>query len=331
MERNPSVLKDCVSLVRWIAYLKTIRPEAVIAATPKASLLAVTAAWLTRRPVRMYQVWGLRLETEKGPRRRVLRALERLTVRLATHVVCNSPSLAESMKTNGLMGKKVPIVLGKGSSHGIDLDRFKRGITTSEVPAKTQQFLEKRPAAMVFGFIGRINQDKGVGTLLAAMEVLEREKLPGVCILVGPIEDPLLGEQLASLALPSNIHYAGATADPRPFLECFDVLCLPSRREGFPNAVLEAAAMGVPAIVTDSTGTVDSVVDGKTGRVVRTDDTEDLAGAMVEAIQNPGRWSRFGAQARSWVEKHFSRVEIWNLQERLISDAIASSSDCNVQ
>ncbi|MEO9247704.1 glycosyltransferase family 4 protein [Citricoccus nitrophenolicus] len=331
MERNPSPIKDALSLLRWIRILRLHRPNVLVAATPKASLLALTAARLTACPTRIYQVWGLRFETTTGWHRILFRTLERVAATMATDVICNSRSLASVAEASGVTGGHAPRVLGDGSSHGVDLEYYSRDAQFPELPETTSDFLKEHAGFTVIGFVGRITPDKGVEVLLEALQVCHDRGLPIACVVVGSAEDGALSKRLIdSESLYPMIHFAGAAEDPRPYFAAFDVLCLPSRREGFPNVVLEAAAMGIPAIVTDSTGTVDSVQDGITGRIVTTDDTKALAQALEHAALNHQYWRDMGVAARSRAEAKFSKHRLWRLQEEAIQEtllAIAPAED----
>lgn len=320
MRREPSPLKDLCSLVRWLTVLNDVSPTVVVAATPKASLLALTAAFLNRVPVRVYQLWGLRLETETGVRRLILKALEKVTIMSATKVVANSLSLVSAAGREGILRRRGAEVVGAGSSHGVDLERFSRDADIPDLPGPTQAFLREHGGSTVVGFIGRLHNDKGLDTLLEALESLsEHSSAKIACIVVGGTENPDLQRRIAEKSAALDIHMAGQAKDPRPFIMTFDMICLPSRREGFPNVILEAAAMGVPAVVSDATGVVDSVVSDVTGLVFRTGQAEELAEAIESLAVDPARLANLGRAARDRAVKEFDNVLIWDLQEEALA------------
>lgn len=126
MERDPHPFLDLKSLAVLGWQLRKIKPDVLTYATPKASLLGSIAGFLLRIPVRVYQVWGLRLETVEGPRRRLLALLEQVTSFLSTGILANSNSLAQRYRELGLNAGRPVDMLGRGSSHGVDVDRFSR-------------------------------------------------------------------------------------------------------------------------------------------------------------------------------------------------------------
>ncbi|GGM00700.1 hypothetical protein GCM10010038_33490 [Glutamicibacter protophormiae] len=102
------------------------------------------------------------------------------------------------------------------------------------------------------------------------------------------------------------------------------MLVLVSRREGFPNVVLEAAALEVPAIVSDATGCVDAVEHDITGAIVPVSDPEALAAAIALALRNP-EWKNFGSAARKRVVRDFAQETVWGLHSAAFSGSILGS------
>lgn len=315
MRRDPSPMRDLVSLANVVRALVKIRPNVIVTATPKASLLGCVAAFICRVPVRVYQLWGLRLETEIGPRREVLRALEWLTARAATQVVANSSSLARRARELGVTGGKVVRVLGPGSSHGVDVGRFSVDAVLDPVDSATLEFLSQGVGLPTLGFVGRVHDDKGIDTLIDALRLCAASGLSMNVLVVGPNESDRATHDLQKLEPSIRLRIVGRVADARPYYRVLDFLCLPSRREGFPNVVLEAAAMGIPTITSDATGAIDSVVDGRTGIIFRTDDTGDLASAIRKLAEDKPYREQLGLNALSHVWTHFRAQEIWRLQE----------------
>ncbi|MDR2997029.1 MAG: glycosyltransferase family 4 protein [Microbacterium sp.] len=309
MERDPAPLKDLVSLIRMMRLIARARPDAVVYATPKASLLASIAARLFGVPARVYALWGIRFETAQGAERVLYRGIERMIATSSTAVVANSASLAARAAELGVTGADRVVVLGEGSSHGVDSKRFSRRAQLPEIDAATARFLADHEG-ITLGFVGRLHPDKGIDTLMAAASRLTAQGEAVRVILVG-------GEEGADVEIPPGVavHLTGEVPDVRPYLDVFDVLVLMSRREGFPNVVLEAASMEVPAIVSDATGCVDSVLDGVTGYVVPTGDADALGSAIAELAGDPAGLRALGVAARDRAVKSFDPEYVWRLSE----------------
>lgn len=311
MKREPNLPADFSSLVRLTRELRQLQPDILVYATPKASLLSAIAGTLARVPKRIYQLWGLRLETIKGPLRAVLGMTEKLTSILSTSVLANSPSLKRKYVELGLAPASKVEVLGRGSSHGVDLEYFSVSATMTSLDSATRHFLDSG-TGLTIGFVGRMHPDKGIDTLVqAAILSATRSGKALRLVFVGRDEGAL--PALSSRELPPSlrVHWTGEVSDPRPYLREFDVIALLSAREGFPNVVLEAAAMGVPAIVSNATGAMDSVVHGATGFVLRSNKPSELAD-LIDGTQI-ATLKKMGDSAREYVREHFEQKAVWEL------------------
>ena len=306
MARAISPFADLGALYRLARVVREFQPDVVSAGTPKAGLLGTLAAFLMRVPQRVYVLRGLRLETARGWRRRLLTMTERVAARLATKVVCVSPSLRSRCLDLRLARAEKVTVLGSGSSNGVDTARFAPG----DAPASLVPF---PPDIPVIGFVGRFTHDKGIADLLAAFARLRLE-MPGlVLLLVGDHEegDPVSPRVTRQLAECSEIHVIGFVQDTAPYYRRMSVLAFPSAREGLPNAPLEAAASAVPTVAYRATGTIDAVVDGRTGAIVEQGDVEALAEALLRYLEDPELAANHGREARERVLEEFRSEIVW--------------------
>lgn len=318
--RSMAPFQDLKVLIKLTAWMRRQNPAAVVSATPKAGLIATTSARIARVPVRLYQVWGLRLETVSGWQRRLLHLLERTAVSSATHVLANSRSLAAELVALGIAREGVVKVLGEGSSHGVDTGRFSPDCEAS-LDAETQEFLDKTPGDMTVTYVGRLHPDKGINTLVrAALSCLEQGVR--VRLLMVGRQDGWDASDLP-VEMTDLVYFAGPVPDPRAYILAADALSLPTRREGFPNVVLEAAALGVPTVTTRATGAVDSVVDGETGYLVAVDDPDELADRLVQMSRDRAELSRMGHVARQRVLRHFRKEYVEKLQRDFLRQAVA--------
>ena len=328
MERLTSPVSDLVAFIRLIALLRRLRPDVLKIATPKAALLGSVAGWLTGVPVRVYEMWGLRLEGAVTlPQRVILWLAERLTVLLATDVVCVSHSLRAEATARRLFGRRDrPVVLGNGSSNGVAPERWDPGF------ARVDRELVRAswgadPDDLVVGFVGRLCYDKGVPDLLDAFRALS--DLPVALVLVGPVEDEELRARIAELG--DRVVHLDMTLDLSPVYVGIDVLCLPTRREGFPNVVLEAALAEVPSVTTTATGARDSVVPGITGWLVETGNVPELAERLRACAADRGAIRSAGRAARARALRDFRPEEIWaGLESVYRGRAVQSSGRAGV-
>lgn len=309
-----SLLRDLRSLAAMIALMRQIRPDVVNAGTPKAGLIGMLAAWIVGVRARVYVLRGLRLETATGRTRRMLTFTEKLACRCAHRVVCVSDSLRERAVQTGLVSETKAIVVGSGSSNGVELERFRPDPALLREAATARERLGLDEDARTVGFIGRLTRDKGIVELIEAFERLYAEDSSRRLLLVGDTEhgDPLPAHTHEVLDRHPGVVRAGFVAETAPYYQLMAVLCLPSYREGFPNAPLEAAAGGRPTVTTDATGARDSVADGTTGYVVPLGDVEALTAALGRLLSDPATCGDMGAQAQIRAAEEFSPDRVWN-------------------
>jgi len=310
MKRAIAPFADIVALFRLWRLLRGIRPDMAEFSTPKAGLLGSLAAGLCGVPIRVYLLRGLKLETTKGIKRRILLAAERLAAACAQVVVCNSESLRAEALALGIAPAAKLRVLGDGSSHGVDIERFAPG------PSEVRSELGIPDGVPVLGFVGRLTRDKGVPELIDAFDAILRAEPKTRLVLVGwfdDAEDALDGRLRARILRHPQIHYLGMVADVAPYYRAMDVLVLPTWREGFPNVVLEAAATGIPVVTTLSTGSRDAVLPEVTGLLVPPGYPDAVCEAVLKLIRDPERSHAMGRAARAWVIEHYVNGRVLEL------------------
>jgi len=307
MERRITPFRDMVALWRLWRLFRRLRPTIVHSHTPKGGLLGTLAACLARVPVRIYTMHGLPLLTARGWKRWLLYWTERITCRYATGVSAVSRSLCNVVVEQRLCPAEKIKVLLQGSIAGVDaLGRFNPANRNAERESIRRQYGIPQDA-LVLGFVGRIVRDKGCVELTYAWRQL-RETFPTAYLLmVGPFEphDPLPADVLALLSTDERVCFTGRVADTAAYYAAMDVLVLPTYREGFPNVVLEAAAMELPVVATQTIGCVDAVVDGKTGMLVPVGDAGALSDALRIYLADESLRRGHGAAGRERVLAEF--------------------------
>ena len=310
MRRSIAPLADLVALFRLWWVLGNYKPDLVEFSTPKAGLLGMLAALLRGVPRRIYMLRGLKLERSRGFKRWVLLTAERVACSCAHRVLCNSKSLRAEALALGLAPSAKLLVLGEGSSNGVDVERFSPGPS-----AVREQFSIPREAPVV-GFVGRLTRDKGLPELIEAFDRILLAEPSTHLLLVGwfdRAEDALAAELRRRILTHPRIHCTGFVADTAPYYRALDVMVLPTWREGFPNAVLEAAATGIPVVTTESTGARDAVVAEVTGLLIPPGYPEAIVEAVVKLLRDPARRFHMGRAARAWVVEHYSEERVLGL------------------
>lgn len=317
MERRISVWKDLVSLFRLIKVIRREKPWMVHTVTPKAGLLGMMAAWICGVPVRVHMFTGLVFPTEHGFKRRILILTDKITCACATLINPEGKGVMNDLKRFGISSKDMKVV-GNGNINGVDMDFFCR--TTEVMNAAT---ILRRNNGFTFCFVGRIVGDKGMNELAEAFEKLIAIYPDCRLLLVGDFEeklDPVRVETKTFFKECGQVAFVGWQDDIRPFLAASDVFVFPSYREGFPNVVLQAGAMGLPCIVTDINGSNEIIDDGVNGLVVPSHSVDRLFEAMKRMIEDDEMRICMARRARAMIANRYDRRYVWNEIKKLYSE-----------
>jgi glycosyltransferase involved in cell wall biosynthesis len=291
----------------WFLFKKfrTERPFAVHTLTPKAGLLGMCAAWLARVPVRVHTFTGQVWVTRQGPMRWVLKAADQCIAVLATDVLVDSPSQRNFLIQEGVVSAQRSTVLGEGSICGVDTQRFS---PSRSVCRQVRADMDSSTDALVCLYLGRLNRDKGVLDLASAFAQVANKHPKAQLWVVGPDENDMFAHMQTVLgAYSQQLRRVGYTSEPERFMQAADLFCLPSYREGFGSAVIEAAACGVPALVSRIYGLTDAVVEGETGWMHEAGNVKDLAAQLDALLQAPLQLQSRGEAARANVERVFEQ------------------------
>jgi glycosyltransferase involved in cell wall biosynthesis len=314
MTRKISPLSDFVALIRLIFLFIRERPFIVHTHTPKAGTLGQIAAWIARVPHRLHTVAGLPLLETKGCKRLLLTFVEKITYGCATRIFPNSFGLKEIILLNKYAPKRKLEVLCNGSSNGIDTFFFSMNqIGDQGNQIKTR--LNIRPSDFTFCFVGRMVKDKGINELVRAFVSLNKKYPDTRLLLVGPFEkelDPLSHEVENIIFTHEKISYMGYQEDVRPYFAASNALVFPSYREGFPNVVMQAGAMGLPSIVTDINGCNEIIIEGKNGIIIPPKNEIALCNAMNYFIEHKDdKVKEMAANARPLIESRYEQKMVW--------------------
>ncbi len=305
MERRISLFKDLKSLIKLIGVFRKEKPYMVHSMTPKAGMLCMLAGFLTRVPRRVHTFTGLVWPTSKGLKRRILMATDWITCACATHVIPEGKGVMNDLQNH--ITKKPMKVLGYGNIRGVDMEKFNRRPEVEELAKEI-----KKENIFTFIFVGRIVGDKGINELASAFTDLKKKYDNIRLLLVGNFEnnlDPLKPETIKTMNDNPYIEVLGPKYgdDLLAYYAASDCFVFPSYREGFPNTVMEAGAMGLPSIVTDINGSREIITDGKNGVIIPSKNTEALYQAMEEMITNTDKTKEYADNAREMIASRFER------------------------
>ena len=324
MERGIS-LGGVAAMMEMVRIFRREKFDLVQYSTPNASLYASLAAWLARVPVRLYCQWGMAYVGFSGMKRRIFKQVEKTVCSLSTWVEPDSRGNLDFSHAEGLYPEQKGSVNWNGSASGVDLhkfdiscrDQWRGGIRAAlGIPAE----------AFAFGFVGRINGDKGINELFTAFRSL-LAKHPDAHLLLGgdPEKAETVDESLYDWAEQEHrVHFCGYTNVVEQYLAAMDAYVLPSYREGFGSAVIEAEAMGLPVIVTDIPGPTNAMVRDVTGLVIPLKDAAALENAMERLMEDPVMAGQFGAAGHRFSADNFEQKTLFGYiledRKRLLGD-----------
>ena len=305
MYRRLSPIQDLRSLWQIIQIFYKEKPYMVHSMSPKAGLLCMLAAWITRVPRRVHTFTGLVWPTSIGLKRKILMLTDWITCACATHVIPEGKGVMEDLQ-NHITSKPMK-VLGYGNIKGVDMIRFSRRPEVISIANNIRQ-----TDKFTFIFVGRIVRDKGINELIEAFHKLHDNYPQARLILVGQYEkelDPINDETIDRIENHPSIEFVGPKINDAllSYYAASDCFVFPSYREGFPNTVLEAGAMGLPSIVTDINGSREIIEDGKNGLIIPSKDVSALYEAMKKMMLDTEARNRMEENARPMIESRFEQ------------------------
>lgn len=306
MSREVTPWKDLVAICRLVRVFRKEKPDMVHSMTPKAGLLSMIAARICNVPVRLHTFTGLLFPTANGVKKKIFAACDKIICRCATHIVAEGKGVRNDLMAASITAKKIEI-LGNGNVRGIDLDYYKRTPDVTDRAAEIRQKLRCDDNTFVFIFVGRLVKDKGIDNLVKAFLELSKENKNVRLLLVGEFEDKDKPDQSTVHLIENSplIFKTGWQEDVRPFYAAADLLVLPSRREGFPNVVIEAGAMELCSIVTDINGSNEIIIEAINGMMVPRDDYQALRSLMKRLCRDKVLVRDMASKARRSVADRY--------------------------
>jgi glycosyltransferase involved in cell wall biosynthesis len=315
LTRTISPLKDLRSVYKLYRIFSREKPQIVHTHTPKAGTLGMIAAKLAGVPFRLHTVAGLPLMETKGFKRKLLNLVEKITYSCATNLYPNSQGLYSIILEHKFCKKEKLKVIANGSSNGIDVLHFDPSRVSSEEKQRLRKSLGIIDSDIVFIFVGRLVGDKGINELVKAFCSISEKNNSVKLLLVGSTEpalDPLLPETISDIESNTEILTVGFQKDVRPYFAISNALVFPTYREGFPNVVMQAGAMGLPSIVTDINGCNEIIIEGENGTIIPAKSESHLREAMLNFVRNKEIRAAEHSKYRQMIVDRYEQSIIWN-------------------
>lgn len=321
MSREIDIKQDIKSLWRLYQTFKREKPTIVHSITPKAGLLTMVAGKLAGVPIRIHTFTGLVFPSKTGKMQQLLIKMDQILCAAATHIIPEGEGVKNDLITYKITNKRLDI-LANGNVNGVDLSYFSKSNFSTEQLNILRNQIGLSKEKKTFVFVGRLVRDKGINELIEAFKKLDSNQVQ--LLLVGPYEDkdPLQSETIQYIQNANNIFELGFQADVRPYFALSDLLVFPSYREGFPNVVLQAGAMDLPAIVTDISGSNEIIEDGVNGIIISKQDVNALYEAMITVIQNAQLLNKMASTARKLIADRYDQTVVWDATKQYYLKAL---------
>ena len=313
MQRQIAPVEDLKSLWKLYKYFAKEKPLIVHSITPKAGLLTMMAAKMAGVPIRMHTFTGLIFPSRTGLMQKVLINMDKLLCYCATNIYPEGKGVKADLIQYKITNKPLK-VLANGNVNGIDKDYFNPELYSSEDKMELRKELGILENDFVFIFVGRLVRDKGINELIAAFLKLQSNTKKVKLLLVGSFEndlDPLNTETIRAIEEFNNIITVGFQRDVRPYFAISDALVFPSYREGFPNVVLQAGAMGLPCIVTNISGCNEIIIEGRNGTIIPVKNESAIFNAMIQLSSDKDYYSVLKSNARKMITSRYEQQVVW--------------------
>ena len=294
------------------------KADAVFGHTPVGALCAMIAARLCGVKNRVYYRHGLIYTTMKGLKHTIFKAEEKFVASLATSVINVSHSLSKLAVADGLNKAEKQYVIGHGTCGGIDAQNI---FNPSLVDADKLLFIKKKlgfnDADIVFGFCGRICNDKGIPELVDAFELFQKlhSNIKAKLLFIGRFDtrDGISEEKKQQIESNSDIVISGHIdkVEIPYYYSMLDVFVFPSHREGFGMCVVEASAMEKPILDSRAHGCVDAIVEHETGEYIDLSADEICKG--MELMLDEDLRGKLGKSGRKRVLEWYDFQVMWPL------------------
>jgi len=313
MERDIAIAKDARSFWEMVALIKKIKPDIVHTHTPKAGLIGMAAAWYCRVPIRIHTLAGMPMTTATGLKKKILKYTEKLTYWFSHETWINSAALREFVINEKMIAPAKARMILNGSSNGVDISQFKKELVDGLLIATLRQRYSIQEDDFVFLAVGRVVKDKGINELVGAFTKLHQEHAHARLFILGPFEqhlDPLPEATIEALQHHPAITHINWSDDIPAWMAIANCFVHASHREGFPNVVLQAGAMGCPVIVSTIPGNIDIITENKYGWRFAKADIDGLLYQMQAVISDREAATQKAMDLQERVKIFFDRKAV---------------------
>ena len=311
IQRNVNLFRDLECFFRLIIFIFKFKPELIMTLTPKGGLLGILTSFILNIKIRTHYYTGQVWVTRKGFVKKLLKQVDKIIFKMSTDCLTDSNLQKKFLEDERVVRKDFLKVLANGSICGVDTSRFKPNLENREIIRKK---LGISIDTILLLFLGRLNKDKGILDLADVVnEIISKEKRNISLVIVGPDEENIKSkiESLCKNTI-DKIHFVEFTNQPEKYMSAADIFCLPSYREGFGMAALEAGACALPVITSRIYGLIDAVKEDQTGLFHEVRNKSEIKNCIIKLVDNKDLRKKLGNQGRERVLKDFEQKYVTN-------------------
>lgn len=318
--RGMNLIGDIRAMRQFWRVLRQIKPDVVHTHNPKPGVYGRILSRLAGVPIVVNTVHGLYATPESLWLKRVLvYSLEAVAARFSDAELVQNPEDLDLLERLRIVPASKLRLLG----NGVDLSRFNPE-RTAAVRSAERRRLGVGESEVLVGMVGRLVSEKGIPELIESAGRLG----PRIRVVVAGPDDPekddAVTPELLEQGRNAGVEFIGMRSDIDAFYAALDVFVLPSHREGFPRAAMEAAASGLPLVLTDIRGCRQVVDDGVNGRLVPVNDPVALTAAITELASSPKSRETMGAASAAKARAEFDEGRVVDLVMRTYADVASA-------
>ena len=306
IKRNINLIKDIECFFKLIYFIYKFGPDLIITLTPKGGLLGILTSFLLRVKIRIHYYTGQIWVTRKGLIKQLLKYIDKVIFKMSTDCLTDSNLQKKFLEDERVIKRDFLKVLANGSICGVDTSRFRPNLEIRDIMRKK---LGVSADTILLLFLGRLNKDKGILDLaISVNDIIEKDKKNISLLIVGPDEENIKSKiQILCKNSIDKIHFVEFTNQPEKYMSAADIFCLPSYREGFGMAALEAGACALPVITSRIYGLIDAVKEDYTGLFHEVKNKEQIKKCIIRLVDDKELREKLGKQGRERVLKDFEQ------------------------